>query len=65
MGKKLTDKDMLIRALTAMEKASCEFFACPEPFARPVPMASCWPHYEAYLLRQYLKRTHGYEKREE
>ena len=62
MTKKLTDKDMLLSAYQAMEKAQCEFFACPGPYKRPVAMASCWPHSEAYRLRQYLKRRYGYKE---
>jgi hypothetical protein len=58
MTRPLTDVDMLRRALAAMERQQCEFFACPGPEARPVPMASCHAHYEAYLLRRYLKRRH-------
>lgn len=61
MAKRLTDRDMLIRTLFAIGNSNCcDFFACPGPDARPVPMASCAQATAAYELRDYLRRNGGW-----
>lgn len=61
MTARLTDRDMLTRTLHMIDNGPCcDFFACPGPNARPVPMASCSKASAAYELRQYMRRNGGW-----
>jgi hypothetical protein len=61
MTKRITDRDMLLRLMGVLEHSNCcDFFACPGPDHKPVPMASCAQATAAWELRQYLRRNGGW-----
>jgi hypothetical protein len=61
MAKPIDDRTMLIRTMQILGYSRCcDFFACPGPDHKPVPMASCGQATAAYELRNYLERHGGW-----
>jgi hypothetical protein len=61
MTARLTDRDILARTLSLLEHARCcDFFACPGPDRRPVPMASCSTSSAVWDMREHLRRNGGW-----